>query len=275
MKSFRSRRLVNTLALLAALAVLLVAAGAIEHALRPGAVFSGFLLLAILLILTLFNARKKLPFLPLLKASSWLQLHIYAGLFSVALFLVHTGFRFPDGIFEVILAVVFIIVSLSGIIGLLLTRSLPRKITSSGESIIYERIPALRHQTKSAAEDLVVKAERELQSSSLTDFYTAHIGPYMRWKPGVSLALGAMGRSRQRRLEDRIVHLRRYLADQELPVLEELRDLVDTKRNLDYQYSAQRLLKIWLFVHIPFTYSLLLFAIAHGLLALNFVGRIH
>ena len=275
MKSFRRRRLFNWLGLLVALVLLVVAAYAVETALRPGAVFTGFLLLAILLILTLFNARKKLPFLPLFKASSWLQFHIYAGLFSVAVFFVHTGFRFPDGTFEVILSAVFVIVTLSGIVGLVLTRWLPPRITSSGESIVYERIPGLRQRIKTDAEDLVVKAERELQSSSLTDFYTAHIRSYLGWKPGVSLALSSGRRSRQRQLENRMVNLRRYLAEHELPVLEELRELVDTKRNLDYQFAAQRLLKLWLFVHIPFTYSLLLFAIAHGVLALNFVGRVY
>ena len=65
----------------------------------------------------------------------------------------------------------------------------------------------------------------------------------------------------------------RYLADEERPVLEELRELVDEKRNLDYQFASQRLLKLWLFIHIPFTFSLLILAIAHGALALSYAVR--
>jgi hypothetical protein len=68
--------------------------------------------------------------------------------------------------------------------------------------------------------------------------------------------------------------LQHYLEAPELPALERLKNLVEQKHNLDFQYSGQRLLKLWLFVHIPFTYSLLVFAIAHGVLALNFTGRI-
>ena len=187
----------NGLVLLVALALLLVAVSALENTLRPSPVFTGIFLLVVLLILTLFNARKKLPFLPLFKASSWLQFHIYAGLFSVALFIVHIGFRFPDGTFEIILAAVFAIVTLSGIFGLLLTRWLPPRITSSGESIVYERIPSLRHEIRTEAEELVMKAERELQSSSLTDFYAGHIRPYLWRKPSVLLALRSGGRIRQ------------------------------------------------------------------------------
>ena len=43
------------------------------------AMYTGWLLLALVLGLTFFNARKKLPFLPLLSASTWLQAHIYLG----------------------------------------------------------------------------------------------------------------------------------------------------------------------------------------------------
>ena len=45
------------------------------------------------------------------------------------------------------------------------------------------------------------------------------------------------------------------------------------KRNLDFQFAAQRLLRLWLFVHIPFTYSLILLGLAHGLVATLYAGR--
>ena len=67
-------------------------------------VFSGCTLLALLLLLTLFSARKKLPFLPLLKASTWMQIHIFAGLLSVLLFCLHLHGRIPQGALESTLA---------------------------------------------------------------------------------------------------------------------------------------------------------------------------
>lgn len=272
MKPFHRRRLVNFTVLLVSVCLLLVICRALETALRPVAIYTGLLLLLVLICLTLFNARKKLPFLPLVKTSTWLQAHIYVGLFSVVLFLVHTGFRIPLGVLEIILAAVFVIVSLSGIIGIFLSRWLPPLITLSGESIIYEQIPAFRHQIQKEAEELVMKSEREFESSSLSEFYVDVLRPYLRRKFSVFLIIGG-ARKHQRRVESQMKNLHRYLADIELPVLNQLRELVDIKRNLDYQYSAQRALKLWLFIHIPFTYSLLLLAVAHGLLALNFAGR--
>ena len=53
-------------------AVALVAANAAARtALLPAALWTGVLLYGLVLALALFNARKKLPFLPLTRASTW------------------------------------------------------------------------------------------------------------------------------------------------------------------------------------------------------------
>jgi hypothetical protein len=47
---------------------------------------------------------------------------------------------------------------------------------------------------------------------------------------------------------------------------------VREKNALDYQYALQSTLKIWLFVHVPMTYSLLVFAVTHGALVISYTG---
>ena len=47
---------------------------------------------------------------------------------------------------------------------------------------------------------------------------------------------------------------------------------VQRKDDLDYQYALQGALKLWLFVHIPLTYGLLVLAIFHGLAACAYGG---
>ena len=66
--------------------------------------------------------------------------------------------------------------------------------------------------------------------------------------------------------------LRRYMNDAERVLADRFDALIDAKRNLDFQASAQRLLKLWLFVHVPFSASLLLLAAAHVLIVLAFSG---
>jgi len=53
---------------------------------------------------------------------------------------------------------------------------------------------------------------------------------------------------------------------------ERLADLVRQKDGLDYHRALQLTLKGWLFIHIPFTYSLLLFIVVHVVLVLGFSG---
>ena len=272
MNWFQRRRSISIILFAIAVALVVIASKALDAALRPTPIYTGLFLLAILFLLTLFNARKKLPFIPVFKASTWMQIHIYVGLLSVVVFLIHIDFKWPDGVFEIILAIVFAIVSLSGIFGLFLTRTLPRRMTNFGESVIYEQIPARRRQIQSDAEALVLKSEEELHSSSLTDFYLKHLRPFLSSRPHPVLALRASG-PRMRELDEHMGSISRYLADEERPLLEELRGLVHSKRNLDYQHASQKLLRLWLFIHIPFTYSLLILAVAHGALALSYGAR--
>ena len=67
-------------------------------------------------------------------------------------------------------------------------------------------------------------------------------------------------------------NMNRYLDDRELAYSERLRRLVERKDRLDYAYALQTVLKVWLFVHIPVTYGLILLALLHLLLVYSFGG---
>ena len=69
---------------------------------------------------------------------------------------------------------------------------------------------------------------------------------------------------------ERIEALGRFLSPEEREIMAEIADRVRAKDNLDFQWHVQGLLKLWLFVHIPLTYGLLILAVAHGLLAWKF-----
>src|SRR6266568_3902873 len=125
-----------------------------SHSLPNYAYLTGWVLFAVMVLLTIYNARKNLPFLPLGSSESWLQIHIYAGFFTVVLFLIHLNFRVPTGWFEGTLAWLYVLVSGSGVVGLVFTRVLPRRLATRGGEVIYEKIPALRHALREQAEGL-------------------------------------------------------------------------------------------------------------------------
>lgn len=244
----------------------------LRAALRPDAIYTGLLLFVLILALAFFNARKKLPFLPLVKAATWLQIHIYAGWFCLFIFLLHIRFRQPTGAIETTLALTFWVAVLSGVFGLYISRNLPPRMAASGEALLYERIPAFRLQIQRNVEDLIRKAESETESSTLGDFYVQHLRPFFARTPFAISALGSSEDALQTLLAE-LKTLDRYLNEQEKAIADEIRDWIETKQNLDFQYAAQRLLKLWLFVHIPVTYSLILLGAVHGIVAMLYAGR--
>ena len=237
--------------------------------LRPAARVSGISLFALLVMLALFNARKKLPFLPLLKASAWMQFHIYAGWFAMVLFLIHIGFKLPRGALEVTLSILFLCVTFSGLFGLAISRWSPARLTLHGEGLIYERIPALRAGLRREVEELVLGSVAATNSSTIADFYQAKLRAYFE-RPRY-LWSHVLGYSKPlHQLLSELEALDRYLNAEERKTMTQLAELVRAKDNLDFQRAVQGMLKGWLFVHIPLTYALLLFAAVHGIVAWGF-----
>ncbi len=270
MTYLRKRRLIAfTLLLLAAVGYVWFDFALKTH-FRPAVRTSGLFLFGLMLFLTLFNARKKLPFIPVLKASTWMQFHIYLGYFTLLLFFLHMGFQVPQGGLEITVAILFLSVSLSGgVLGAYLSRSLPVRLTHHGENMMYERIPGFRYQLAEKVEALVVESVSVTSSSTLADFYREHLREYFERPHNFWSHLRGSQRP-LRRLLERLTALDRYLNADERKFLEQLTEQVRVKDNMDFQWYLQGTLKIWLFVHIPLTYALLMFAAVHGLLAWKF-----
>lgn len=269
MKRFRRQLFSGLFVLLVAAVAALWLHTRFSRSLPDYAFLTGWILLAAMLVLTFYNLRKKLPFLPSGNSEMWLQIHIYLGFFTVLLFLIHLNFRLPHGWFETTLAWLFALVCGSGMVGLFLSRVLPRRLATRGGEVIYEKIPALRHTLKIEAERLSLGVEAK--SPVVAEFYARHLagffaGPNNSWqhlfesRRPLNALLAA--------LED----LRRTGSEAERAALEKLAALVRQKDGLDYHRALQLTLKLWLFVHIPLTYGLLIFTALHLVLVFGFSG---
>ena len=271
--TFAARRWRN-IAATALVAGILVGAHAVyDSALYHGAFLSGWLLLVTILLLTLFGARKKVTMLPIGSSSTWLQVHVYAGWLSIVLFFLHVGWRIPDGWLETGLGLLFVLVAGSGIVGITLSRSLPKRLTRQDEEVIFERIPIFRARLMQEADKLVRESSAETQSSTIHDFYARDLADYFAGPRNVGLHLAASNRGLFGLLRE-IDEMRRYLSDRERPFADELRVLVLRKDGLDFHYALQLALKVWLFVHVPLTYSLLIVAALHLVLVYAFGGGV-
>src|SRR5262245_19406080 len=123
MNSFLRRRIRNGGLTMIVVALIWMWVRARERALEPASFVTGYLMIAAVLFLAAYNVRKKLPFLPLGTSAAWLQWHIYVGLGSVAVFVLHAGLRWPTGVLETTLVVLYAGTVVSGLVGLYWTRT--------------------------------------------------------------------------------------------------------------------------------------------------------
>lgn len=271
MKSFASRRLRNVALAVAALGGFATWLRWREAGLNSTSFDSGYVLLAAIGFLALYNLRKKLPVLPWTTSSGWLQLHIYVGLSTAFLFGLHIHWRVPDGVFEGILAVLFVATFVSGLVGLFWTRTLPRKLARVSEEVIYERIPQLRSQLRDRAQQAVLETVSSAGATTLGEFYSARLHDFFENTRGLRYFLQPSNRLR-RQLLDELTEVNRYLSEPEREACEQLFALIRRRDDLDYHAALQWRLKAWLFVHIGLTYPLIAVASLHGFLAHLFDG---
>ena len=232
---------------------------------------SGWALLAVMLFLTFFNLRKKVPFLRMGSVGFWLQVHIYVGLISGALFFVHIGFSWPQGLLNQAIAVIFAIVFLSGVIGLWISRAFPKRLTDAGFETPFERMPQARNILREEAEALVLTGVDGQTSPVIAGFYTDKLGLFFARHRNLKAHLWRL-QSPQAAHRSQFDEIRRYAKKSELEMLGKLQELVESKHLLDYQYALQYTLRVWLFAHIPLSYSLLILSVAHIIVVYSFSG---
>ncbi|MBI3886477.1 MAG: hypothetical protein HY302_12220 [Opitutae bacterium] len=239
---------------------------------RPHLVYlTGWGLLALMLYLTAYNARKKLPFLPLVSSRAWLQMHVYLGLFTGLVFLLHLRWHWPQGGFEATLALLFVGVTASGLLGWWLSNTMPKRLTTAGGEVPFERIPVIRRSLQLQAEKLVLTGIVPAGADTLADFYAARLAGFFSGPANFGAHL--LGSRRPlNRLLSQLAEVDRFINATEKKTVAELVELVRQKDSLDFHRTAQLMLKGWLFVHIPLTYGLLVFSVVHVVIVYAFSG---
>ena len=270
MRSFSTRRWHNVILFVVLAAIVLAFYAVRSMGLHPMSYLSGWVLAGLILLLTGYNLRKKLPFLPLGSSAAWLQIHIYGGLLSFVLFVVHIEFRLPNGMFELSLAISYLIVFLSGLGGLALSRVIPPRLTR-GEEVLFERIPVYIKQIRDDIEEIVLGCISETETTAIPKFYATRLKPFFDGPRNFWQHLLQSTRPRHQLLEE-IRAQNRFLNNDERTSMQRVVDLICAKDDLDYQHALQWTLKTWLFVHVPFTYALLVFSLFHVVLVHAFAG---
>jgi len=249
----------------------LVGAYAIQASLGHQAMYSGVTLLVCLIGLLLIGLRKRLTMLPLLSVSTWLQVHIYTGLFSVAVYAVHVPAIIAGGRFEGPLSCLFVIVAASGFYGLYLSRTAPRRLTAIAKQVRYDQIDWHQNQIVNAAANAVTTLPDTPARAILQAFYEQSISPYLNSSLPLAYRVCPTG-FYKRRLLSRLSEADRYLDPTVAMVAGKLAALIRQRDDLNYQHAIQFRLRAWVILHAGLSVVLVIWAIVHAYLAFGMLG---
>ena len=260
-----------------------------------GSIGSAFMLFAGLL-----GARKKFPILRVGRAQAWMRGHLWLGTISFPLILFHAGFRFGFGLTNILMWI-FLVVFLSGIFGAVLQHYMPRLTTERiPMETIYEQIGRVRTQLVDEAEGLVKEASAALTGNlaqasveqraaaagagtiggltvasglqvneeadiELRQFFQQEMRPFLEHSGSGKLAVADPASSNAK-----FQRLRVLLPSTLHPIVADLENICEEKRELDTQTRYHRVLHGWLLVHIPLSYALLLLGAVHAVEALRY-----
>jgi cytochrome b561 len=227
----------------------------------------------LILLLVAFGVRKRSYRSRLGTLDGWLQAHIYLGLATVPVVLLHTGFRFQD-LLAVACLVAMILVVLSGLVGTFFYTALPRKLTQVAAGTdpeeTSERLQSLSRSMaqladgrSSAFRGIYGKLEKEATPGRLAGWRLVLLG----------------GGTRPGQVSDSQLDFGPLLGLVDTAERESLRKLLVLARQrrelharLRYRQRYKNLLESWLWVHVPLTGLLLALLAVHIVAALWFRG---
>ena len=261
-------------------AVLLIGAGAsyyfyqereYPHGGSKTGLIYGTVGLALIFLLAFFGVRKRWYRSTFGTLEQWMQSHIYLGLLAFVILLMHTGGRFNDKIAVTTFVLTFIVVA-SGAFGAVLYLTVPRLLTEVESNLSVEEISEQLNQLGKNMARIATGRSAPFQRIYDELMRSASPGGLAGWR--LLLRVGRMKRQQDSADWPRLLTL---VPKEEQ---EELRQLLVFSRQrrelllrLVYQQRYKNILESWLYIHIPFTIALIVFAILH-VAAVFYYGRI-
>jgi hypothetical protein len=254
----------------------------------------------------LLGLRKKYPASPLGRVKTWLSAHVWLGLLSFLLILMHSGFHWGHGLAALLMWLFAAIVG-SGIFGMteLVTHEtifeqIPTVIAGlrveADERVEFitadlglgDETPEFVHaggvkqyfdpaQKKSAAEKVQAAVEKRKEApqieveegarEALRAHYLQEIRPYLAERPaGFSRKVFA----RADLVAAYFAHLRTIMPVAAHVVLRDLEEICQERRQLLVQRRLHLWLHTWLLVHVPLSFALLVLTAVHAVLSLRY-----
>jgi len=254
----------------------------------------GLAAFGLMVFVGLLGLRRCFPALRIGRPETWMRGHLWLGLLTVPFVFFHAGFQF-GGPLTIVLMVLLILVTLSGILGVILQQILPRVMTSRVTmETIYDQIEHVLAQLLAEADQLVAavagpvlptgsplaaaagaagapaapsRKEKDTRiegSLPMRDFYLNHVRPFLearRCSGPLASAQKAAGA---------FAPIRTLVPPAAHEALKDLEVICEERRQLATQEKLHRWLHGWLIVHIPLSYALLLLSLVHAVVSVRY-----
>jgi hypothetical protein len=241
---------------------------------------------AFMIFAGLLGARKKVPVWRVGRAQTWMRGHLWLGLLSLPIIVLHSGFRFGHGLTAVLMTLLIFVVA-SGLFGAALQHYMPRIMTREVTmETIYEEIRHVRAQLLQEAEELIAQATAMPEKSAaagaqdsattvtaalvdetapLRNFFDNELKPFLSKPEAGRSALGDAAQARSA-----FLHLRTLVPPALHTVIDDLENVCEEERQLTLQSRFHLWLHAWLLLHIPLSLALLLLGAVHAVMALRY-----
>lgn len=254
--------------------------------------------------------RKKVRAWRIGRAQTWMRAHIWLGLLTVPLIVLHTGFRL-GGSLPTVLTVLFAMVIASGVFGLWQQQVIPRLMLEQvGAETIYTQIERVSQQLVNEAEAIVeavcgspadAEATRAptVEVASVAEVHEAGGAVYRPWQVKTlqrqvpvnrlpdATGLAEFCRDELKRFllrggnaSARLAHagsasqvfdaMRRRFGAAGHPVVNAFEELSRQRRDLDTQIRLHKRLHAWLAVHLSLSAALVVLMFVHIYTALRY-----
>lgn len=221
-------------------------------------------------LLAFFGIRKRWYRSTFGTVEQWMQSHIYLGVLVMVILIFHAGGRFNDKVAVATLILVAIVVA-SGVLGAILYVTVPRMLTEVESNLTVGEISEQLNQ--------LAKQMARIASGRSAPFQRIYNQLIREDAPGWLAGWRLLFR-RMRRGNARTADWTNLLALVQKDEQEQIRQLLVVSRQrkellirLIYQQRYKNVLESWLYIHVPFTILLLVFAIVH-VAAAFYYGRI-